>query len=43
MKETFGHVWNLFKEFFSNLTYILYLIFTLLLFYIVLYLQSKVG
>ncbi|MCS7228748.1 MAG: hypothetical protein RMJ81_00275 [Candidatus Kryptonium sp.] len=43
MKEMFAEIFNLFKEFFSNLVYILYIIFTLALLYLVWYLQTKVG
>ncbi|CUS80402.1 hypothetical protein JGI3_01178 [Candidatus Kryptobacter tengchongensis] len=43
MKESFAEIWALFKEFFSNFIYILYIIFTLVLLYLVWHLQTKVG
>ncbi|CUT03606.1 hypothetical protein [Candidatus Chrysopegis kryptomonas] len=43
MRQSFAEIWNLFKEFFSNFVYILYIIFTLALLYIVWYLQTKIG
>ncbi|CUS77269.1 hypothetical protein JGI7_01182 [Candidatus Kryptonium thompsonii] len=43
MRNSFAEIWNLFKEFFSNPIYILYILFTLALMYIVWYLQTKIG